>query len=50
MMDSILRIAQPPLRRSWPGLAAGVLSALSGVALLAMSAYLITREIGRAHV
>ncbi|MBF4576353.1 thiol reductant ABC exporter subunit CydC [Frondihabitans sp. VKM Ac-2883] len=43
MTNSILRTAQPSLRRSWPGLAAGVLSALSGVALLAMSAYLITR-------
>ncbi|MCU1526574.1 MAG: hypothetical protein JWP75_337, partial [Frondihabitans sp.] len=43
MTQSLLRTAQPPLRRSWRGLAAGVLSALSGIALLATSAYLITR-------
>ncbi|ROQ41217.1 ATP-binding cassette subfamily C protein CydC [Frondihabitans sp. PhB188] len=43
MTDSIIRTAQPPLSRSWRGLAAGALSALSGVALLATSAYLITR-------
>ncbi|NII50506.1 thiol reductant ABC exporter subunit CydC [Frigoribacterium endophyticum] len=40
---SLLRTAQPPLRRSGPGIAAGSLSALSAVALLAASAYLITR-------
>ena len=40
---SLLRTAQPPLRRSAPGIAAGSLSALSAVALLAASAYLITR-------
>jgi ATP-binding cassette subfamily C protein CydC len=40
---SILRTAQPPLRRSWRGLVTGALSALSGIALLATSAYLITR-------
>jgi ATP-binding cassette subfamily C protein CydC len=40
---SLLRTAQPPLRRSWRGIATGALSALSGIALLAVSAYLITR-------
>ena len=40
---SILRLAQPPARRSLPGLAAGVVSAASAVALLACSAWLITR-------
>ncbi|RKR73878.1 thiol reductant ABC exporter subunit CydC [Frondihabitans australicus] len=40
---SLIRTAQPPLARSWRGHAAGALSALSGVALLAVSAYLITR-------
>lgn len=40
---SVLRLAQPPARRAIPGLAAGVLSALSAVALLACSAWLITR-------
>ncbi|GAA4264982.1 thiol reductant ABC exporter subunit CydC [Frondihabitans peucedani] len=43
MSGSILRTAQPPLRRSWRGLVTGALSALSGIALLATSAYLITR-------
>jgi ATP-binding cassette subfamily C protein CydC len=40
---SLLRTAQPPLARSWRGIAAGAVSALSGVALLAASAFLITR-------
>lgn len=43
MSESILRTAQPPLARSWRGLASGALSALSAIALLATSAYLITR-------
>ncbi|BDZ50945.1 hypothetical protein GCM10025867_31860 [Frondihabitans sucicola] len=43
MSESILRTAQPPLSRSWRGLATGALGALSGIALLATSAYLITR-------
>lgn len=43
MSSSILRTAQPPLARSWRGIAAGSLSALSAIALLATSAYLITR-------
>ncbi|GAB3130027.1 thiol reductant ABC exporter subunit CydC [Glaciibacter psychrotolerans] len=41
--QTILRLAQPPARRFVPGLAAGVLSAVSAVALLACSAWLITR-------
>ena len=40
---SVLRLAQPAARRSLPGLAAGVASAASAVALLACSAWLITR-------
>jgi ATP-binding cassette subfamily C protein CydC len=40
---AILRLAQPSARRFLPGLAAGVASALSAVALLATSAWLITR-------
>ncbi|MEC5185343.1 ATP-binding cassette subfamily C protein CydC [Cryobacterium sp. MP_3.1] len=40
---AVLRLAQPPARRSLPGLAAGVGSAASAVALLACSAWLITR-------
>lgn len=40
---AVLRLAQPRARRFLPGLAAGVLSALSAVALLASSAWLITR-------
>ena len=40
---SLVRTAQPRLRRSWPGLAAGTLGALSAVALLASSAFLVTR-------
>ncbi len=39
----VLRLAQPPLRRFLPGAALGTLSALSSVALLATSAWLITR-------
>ena len=33
----------PPLRRFWPGAAAGLLSEASAVALLAVSAWLIVR-------
>lgn len=40
---AVLRLAQPPARRSLPGLAAGVASVASAVALLACSAWLITR-------
>ncbi len=40
---SILRASLPPLRRFWPAVAFGVLSAASAVALLAVSAWLITR-------
>ncbi|KFF60665.1 hypothetical protein JF66_02810 [Cryobacterium sp. MLB-32] len=40
---AVLRLAQPRARRFAPGLAAGVLSALFAVALLAVSAWLITR-------
>ncbi|MEC5149982.1 thiol reductant ABC exporter subunit CydC [Cryobacterium sp. GrIS_2_6] len=40
---AILRLAQPSARLFLPGLAAGVASALSAVALLATSAWLITR-------
>lgn len=39
----ILRLAQPPLRRFAPGLAYGVLGAGSAVALMLVSAWLITR-------
>ena len=39
----VLRLAQPPLRRFLPGLGLGLLSALCSVALLATSAWLITR-------
>ncbi|AMM22447.1 hypothetical protein AX769_14295 [Frondihabitans sp. PAMC 28766] len=39
----MLRTAQPPLNRSYRGKATGALSALSGIALMAVSAYLITR-------
>jgi ATP-binding cassette subfamily C protein CydC len=40
---SVLRAAEPPIRRSWTAVAFGVLSALSAVALIAASAWLITR-------
>jgi ATP-binding cassette subfamily C protein CydC len=40
---SLLRTAQPGARRAAPGIVFGSLSALSAVALLAASAYLITR-------
>jgi len=40
---TLLRTAQPPLRRAAPGIAFGTLSALSAVALLAASAFLLTR-------
>ncbi len=39
----VLRGAMPPLRRFWPGAAAGLLSEASAVALLAVSAWLIVR-------
>jgi ATP-binding cassette, subfamily C, bacterial CydC len=39
----ILRLSQPPARQFAPGLAAGLLSAGSAVALLAVSAWLIAR-------
>ncbi|KGJ82821.1 hypothetical protein GY21_00280 [Cryobacterium roopkundense] len=41
--SAVLRLAQPRARRFLPGLAAGVLSALLAVGLLAVSAWLITR-------
>ncbi len=40
---TVLRLSQPPLRRFLPGLGLGLLSALCSVALLATSAWLITR-------
>lgn len=40
---AVLRLAQPTLRRSAPGVFFGLLSALSSVGLLAVSAWLITR-------
>jgi ATP-binding cassette subfamily C protein CydC len=40
----VLRSAQPPLRRFWGALAAGVGTAISAIALLAASAWLITRS------
>jgi ATP-binding cassette subfamily C protein CydC len=40
---AVLRLAQPPARQSIPGLLAGVASTASAVALLACSAWLITR-------
>ncbi|WP_254057098.1 ABC transporter transmembrane domain-containing protein, partial [Clavibacter michiganensis] len=39
----VLRLAQPPARRALPGLLAGLASAVGAVALLATSAWLITR-------
>ncbi|MBM7026467.1 thiol reductant ABC exporter subunit CydC, partial [Clavibacter zhangzhiyongii] len=39
----VLRLAQPPVRRALPGLLAGLASAIGAVALLATSAWLITR-------
>ncbi|MGJ1629636.1 thiol reductant ABC exporter subunit CydC [Clavibacter sepedonicus] len=41
--DDVLRLAQPPARRALPGLLAGLASAVAAVALLATSAWLITR-------
>lgn len=41
--DAVLRLAQPPARRALPGLLAGLASAVGSVALLATSAWLITR-------
>ncbi|WP_414172469.1 thiol reductant ABC exporter subunit CydC [Clavibacter tessellarius] len=41
--EEVLRLAQPPLRRALPGLLAGLASAAGAVALLATSAWLITR-------
>lgn len=40
----VLRGAMPPLRRFWPGAAAGLVSEASAVALLAVSAWLIVRS------
>jgi ATP-binding cassette subfamily C protein CydC len=40
---AVLRLAQPGARQSLPGLLAGIASTASGVALLACSAWLITR-------
>jgi ATP-binding cassette subfamily C protein CydC len=40
---AVLRLAQPRARQSLPGLLAGIISTASGVALLACSAWLITR-------
>jgi ATP-binding cassette subfamily C protein CydC len=40
---AVLRLAQPRTRQSLPGLLAGIASTASGVALLACSAWLITR-------
>jgi ATP-binding cassette subfamily C protein CydC len=40
---AVLRGSQPPPQRFWPAVAFGVLSAASAVALLAVSAWLITR-------
>jgi ATP-binding cassette subfamily C protein CydC len=40
---AVLRLAQPRARQSLPGLLAGIASTASGVALLACSAWLITR-------
>ncbi|GMA27001.1 thiol reductant ABC exporter subunit CydC [Arenivirga flava] len=40
---AVLRLAQPAPRRAWPGIALGALSAVCAVALMAASAYLITR-------
>ena len=39
----VLRLAQPPVRRFLPGLAAGIVSAVMAISLLAVSAWLITR-------
>ena len=41
--ETILRLAQPPARRFVPGLLLGILASGSAVALLATSAWLITR-------
>ncbi|PPF57426.1 thiol reductant ABC exporter subunit CydC [Clavibacter michiganensis] len=41
--DDVLRLAQPPARRALPGLLAGLAGAAGAVALLATSAWLITR-------
>ena len=42
-MRDVLALAQPPLRRFLPGLLLGILASASAVALLATSAWLITR-------
>jgi ATP-binding cassette subfamily C protein CydC len=41
--ESVMRLAQPPWRRFAPGVLLGSLSGIAGVALLATSAWLITR-------
>lgn len=40
-MRQVLRLAQPPARRFWPGLIWGMLSATAAVSLLAVSGWLI---------
>ncbi|WP_159499175.1 thiol reductant ABC exporter subunit CydC [Microbacterium sp. 18062] len=42
--SDVLRTAQPPLRRFWWALAAGLGTAISAIALFAASAWLITRS------
>lgn len=42
-VKAIIRLAQPPTRRFLPGLLAGIMSAGAAVALLASSAFLITK-------
>lgn len=42
-VKQIIRLAQPPARRFLPGLLAGIMSAGAAVALLASSAFLITK-------
>ncbi|WP_424465295.1 thiol reductant ABC exporter subunit CydC [Pseudoclavibacter helvolus] len=46
----ILRLAMPSARRLWPAIAFGLLSAICAVALLATSAYLLTRASEIIHI
>ncbi|PPG39968.1 thiol reductant ABC exporter subunit CydC [Pseudoclavibacter sp. RFBA6] len=46
----ILRLAMPSARRLWPSIAIGLLSAICAVALLATSAYLLTRASEIIHI
>ncbi|MBS3179534.1 MULTISPECIES: thiol reductant ABC exporter subunit CydC [unclassified Pseudoclavibacter] len=46
----ILRLAMPSARRLWPSIAMGLLSAICAVALLATSAYLLTRASEIIHI